>query len=352
MYIHQNFTGGNIRVEKTDGNEVFLNNELRDSENDWFYWAFCVENAAGKTLTFHFPKDRIGYFGPAVSHNLESWKWLESGNDNDMFTYTFGVDEDKVYFAHSMLYHPKRFYSFAKDNNIEVLKLCKSEKGRDVPYITFGNGKRIILLTARHHSCESSGSYVLQGVLEELKKNQIPESKVICIPFVDFDGVVDGDQGKGRVPYDHNRDYVQNQPAIYSAVREIRNIAEKGIAYGFDFHSPWHLGKQNDTALIVQKRINKLEEYRRFGKIFEDSVSANAFKYYQKNDFPPNVEWNSPSSPCFACYMLDKANAELAFTLETPYFGTKENRYTEEGAIELGRCFARALNKYDKIQQE
>ncbi|MGN1122587.1 MAG: hypothetical protein ACI4RV_09495, partial [Eubacteriales bacterium] len=207
MLIHQNFTGGNIRVEKNEGNVFSLNNELRDTPQDWFYWAFCAEGAGGQTLTFQFPSIRLGPLGPAVSHDLKTWAWLGKGEDANAFTYTFKADEDKVYFAHSMLYHPERFYEFANRNGLVLSELCKSKKGRTVPVVTFGDGDRTILLTARHHACESTGSYVLEGVLESLLKNPVDNTKVVCVPFVDLDGVLDGDQGKARVPYDHNRDY-------------------------------------------------------------------------------------------------------------------------------------------------
>lgn len=46
MKLHKNFVGGNIRVIKTDGDTVFLDNELRDTTEDRFCFAFCVEGAA------------------------------------------------------------------------------------------------------------------------------------------------------------------------------------------------------------------------------------------------------------------------------------------------------------------
>lgn len=70
MKIHSDFIGGNIDVVRVTDAEVFLKNQIRDTMEDWFYWAFCVEGAQGKTLTIHFDKKWIGYYGPAVSHNL------------------------------------------------------------------------------------------------------------------------------------------------------------------------------------------------------------------------------------------------------------------------------------------
>ena len=120
MLIHQNFIGGNISVKETDGNTVVLENELRDTTGDWFYWAFCVEGAENKTITFKFQQKRLGYFGPAVSYDLENWRWLNSV-DGDSFTYKFNENENKVYFAYSMLYHPKRFFDFADKHNLRIL---------------------------------------------------------------------------------------------------------------------------------------------------------------------------------------------------------------------------------------
>ena len=351
MKLHKNFVGGNIRIIKTDGDTVFLDNELRDTTEDWFYFAFCVEGAAGKTVTFRLPPIRLGYYGPAVSHDLRNWHWLGgcTADNADSFTYTFGEDENKVYFAHDILYHPDRFEDFCRAKNLEIKELCKSRKGRSVPYVTIGDGENIILLTARHHACESTGSYVLEGVLDGIMSGEyIENTKVVCVPFVDYDGVVDGDQGKRRAPFDHNRDYEAGVPALYPETRAIREIADKGILYGFDFHSPWHFGSENDKAFIVIKRPSKLEKYNRFGKILENITASNekSFGYKAENNYPCDVGWNSSASVCFGCYMNDTAHADIAFTLETAYFGTPCNIFTAEGGKELGRCFAKATKKY------
>ena len=139
MVIHQNFIGGNISVKEIDGDTVILENELRDTTGDWFYWAFCVEGAENRTLTFRFQPSRLGYFGPAVSYDLENWHWLHHV-EGDSFTYTFRAEESKVYFAHSMLYHPSRFMNFADKHHLQVEELCKGYKGSSIPCIKFGEG--------------------------------------------------------------------------------------------------------------------------------------------------------------------------------------------------------------------
>ena len=125
MRIHNNFIGGNISVIKESETDVYLENEIRDSGEDWFYWAFCAEDAAGKEITFHMQDDRLGYWGPAVSHDLKNWKWLNQADGNS-FTYTFRKDENKVYFAHNRLYHPERFFGLCKELSLESFELCKN----------------------------------------------------------------------------------------------------------------------------------------------------------------------------------------------------------------------------------
>lgn len=43
MNIHCDFVGGNIKILSISETDVYLENEIRDSSEDWFYWAFCVE---------------------------------------------------------------------------------------------------------------------------------------------------------------------------------------------------------------------------------------------------------------------------------------------------------------------
>ncbi len=346
MRIHTDFIGGNIQINEVRGSDVYLQNELRDTTTDWFYWAFCVEEAAGTTVTFHFDKEWLGYYGPAVSHDLVNWEW-QGVPATDTFTYTFAEDENKVYFAHNMLYHPAHFVAFAAKKGLEIKTFCLSQKGREVPCVTFGEGEQHIVLTARHHACESTGNYVLQGVLEDLLNNPLDGYTVLCVPFIDYDGVVDGDQGKNRAPHDHNRDYLGDE-ALYPTVRSVQDyVANHDVYYGFDFHSPWHRGDKNDKSFIVQPNKELLPALDRFGVMLEQHLTPEAFRYEKAEDFPPDYAWNLSTSPTFSKGILRSGKVKLAFTLETAYFGEPDNNvFTPARGIELGRCFARTLRDY------
>lgn len=347
MEITKNFSGGNIEVIKIEDDTVYLQNEIKDSTEDWFYWAFCVTGAKGKTIKFVFDnKDRVGYYGAAVSRDLKNWKWSNTRIDGASFSYEF-MDDGSVYFAHDMLYTADMFFDFADKYGIKIKTLVKSRKGRDIPCFEFGNGNRHIVLTARHHACESTGSYVLEGLVEEMYKNPIENTVVFCAPMVDYDGVCEGDQGKARAPHDHNQDYLPDSPSFYESTAAIRKyIDENDVTMGFDFHSPWHLGGINDKAFIVRKRPEKNKEFIKFGQLLTDFITEDSVKYDTKDDFLPNTLWNKPDGKTFANYILRRPNSDIAFTLETCYFGEADNVFSADKGRQLGRCFAAALRKY------
>ena len=340
--VDTDLTGGNILVEGIEGDHVRVERDVRDTGRDWFYWAFCVENAEAGTFVFEMQKHRVGYYGPAVSTDLCTWHWL-GARDGDSFTYTFEGGET-LYFAHHMLYHPSRFAEFAKARSLSIGELCKSRKGRSVPFVQLGEGSLSILLTARHHACESTGSYVLEGVLEELLSCPLPNTRVFCVPFVDFDGVLDGDQGKNRIPHDHNRDYTDDP--IYPEVAAIKRYAEDhGCHFAFDFHSPWHRGGENDQIFIVQNAVDRASEYDRFGALLEKECNESSMTYRRENDHPPCTGWNQPSSN-LSYVMQCRHECRLAFSLESAYFGCAENKVSASRLMELGKAFGRAFRQY------
>ena len=345
--ITTNFTGGNIIIEGVEGNEIHVKCDLRTTFTDWFYWAFCVEGAQGKTLRFCFDVDRIGYYGPAVSGDLSSWRWLtpDGVEDHLSFTYAFNDGEDKVYFAHNMLYHPDRFLRFAESKKLCVKEFCVSEKGRSIPFTQFGDGDKLILLTARHHACESTGNYILEGVLDYLADADITGYTVICVPFVDYDGVVDGDQGKNRAPYDHNRDYTDTP--LYSAVRGLKTIVDNNpVIFAVDFHSPWHYGGDHDFVFIVQNNPEKVDLYQRFGKMLEEYRTDECLKY----DRTKQTTWQHETYRQFAGYTDRNPACIAGFSLETTYFGEKDNIFNEKSALAFGRIFGQVM--LDFIAQE
>ncbi len=349
--IVTDFEGANLQVLGIDGDTINVEVEQRDTVENWFFWCFKVEGAEGKTLTFKFNYDfRVGYLGPAVSYDLKSWHWqYEDGNHSgEQFTYTFAEDEKEVYFAHDFVYRPELFFDFCKNNNLRVKEFCVSEKERSVPYLEFGKGNETILLSARHHACESTGNFVLEGVIEEGLKTLADKFKFIVIPFVDYDGVIAGDQGKARNNHDHNRDYVENEAPRYSVTAKIRSLVEsENVRFAFDFHSPWHLGGGNDAVFIPYKFDDAptLMRLKRFSLAFEEQNSDDALPHFTKDDIQPNKGWNNVGTPCFGTFWGNHG-AELSFTLETAYYLAGGVPFSAKKAKQTGKNFIKALVKY------
>ena len=351
MKIHSDFECGNIKLLGIEGNNVFLQNDLRGNGIDWFYWAFCVEGAESKSLTFNFDKEWVGYYGPAVSHDLINWHWLDSRDSESSFSYTFGPDEKKVYFAHDTVYSPKRFLLLADEKKLNVRRLCRTPKGRDVPFFTLGNGKKNIIITSRHHACESTGTYILEGFVREFSESPINDVLLFVVPMVDYDGVCDGDQGKGRLPHDHNRDYIDSP--IHPEVKAIVDCFAQNSAYmAFDFHSPAHRGGNSDNVFIVRKMPEKKPLFDSFGTLFEKNCTSDTMIYKMSNDKQPNKGWNRDSTPTFSTFFNLKRECKLAFSLETTYFGTPENKVSTEKLINTGRAFCRTVRQFMREEGE
>lgn len=101
---------------------------------------------------------------------------------------------------------------------------------------------------------------------------------------------------------------------------------------------------------IVQNSFEKLERFNEFGKLFEEEITKDAFPYEHKNDMPFMTGWNVKSAN-FASFITERKENELAFSLETPYFGTKNAQTSQENLVETGRCFYRALYRYEKNRE-
>lgn len=265
--IDAGFPGGNIKVIGMEGDTVKLQNDLRDTEGNWFYWSFRVGGAQGRTLHFHFSDRVIGVRGPAVSSdNQRTWRWLgDKGFPRNNFSYTFQKEEKEVYFGVAMNYTEKdlhRFLAAYKDHPaLTVGTLCKSRKGRDVELIRIHEGRKKakykVFLSSRHHCCEMMATYALEGIME----TALSDSKdgrwlrrhcdFFIVPLVDKDGVEDGDQGKNRRPHDHNRDYAQRiYPEIRAITEQVPAWIEGKPLFFMDMHCPGLRGGDNGDAPV------------------------------------------------------------------------------------------------------
>lgn len=349
IIIDKNFEGGNIKVNSIEGFDVYLEQEIRDTMEWWFYFSFRAKAIKEGTYIFHFcNKEVVSRFGPAVSFDGKKYEFLEN-TFIDHSTFKMFIKENQtVYFAFSYPYKTSDFKEFLKKNSYlnEIEMKEPTNKGRKQFVYTFGNKNgKVFSLSARHHSCETCASYVLEGFIEQIHKTDLVNKYLFSIiPFVDLDGVVDGDQGKSRAPHDHNRDYIDKP--IYSSIRYIMNTYHDNLAYFFDFHCPGKWGGIHNYLSIIEGDETLSERQKQYSTILE-SYQTNGIPYDKKNNIEYLAYWNLPSANGRSFFAKEKV--KLGFTLEVPYFGEKEKPYTIEELRELGKNIALAVVDFDKL---
>lgn len=358
LNISCDFPGGNIILNeiKTENGitEVFVEQDLRDTERWWFYWSFKVINPPAGKVNFCFcNKGVVCPYGAAVSENGFDYAYDTAGYiDDTHFTYTFTGSEKEMYFAFTLPYVLSHFESFYReicgDSTVKRDILCKSEGGRSVPLLAFGSGEKAVLFTSRHHCCESTANFVLEGVIMSLLteyRSLLGEFTFYAVPFIDLDGAQRGDQGKARKPHDHNLDYTAEP--LYESVRAIKVLGDKiKPLYFIDFHSPWKWGGADSRPHIYVnscKSDGATDETR-----FVDTVKAiteapgfcgityDGYTNYS-GDYADGL-----NQPCADCWFKLRG-ARFSITIENPYSGDGVV-YTPDLLRDWGSNITKAFN--------
>jgi len=369
MLIDGDYAGGNIRVDRVEGDVVYLQQELRDTEGWWFYWNFRVRGAAGRRLTFAFTNGNpIGTRGPAVSLDGGlSWEWLGMAAVHESsFDYEFSENAGDVRFCVSIPYLEadlKRFLGRHERNQyLEVTELCRTRKGRSVERVRIGCINDVprwrIVITARHHACEMIADYAMEGIFEAVladteEGNWFRENvEIMAVPFMDKDGVEDGDQGKNRKPRDHNRDYMGKSihPTV-NAMRELVPVWSEGVPLiAVDLHCPWIRDTHNEAIYMVGSAdpVNWSKQCE-FGKVLE-SVVEGELPYLTEDNLPFGEAWNNGANfdtgKSFTRWASELEGIILATAFEIPYANARESTVTAGNARVFGKSIAKAFRVY------
>jgi len=365
--VDADFPGGNIVVDSIAGDTVTLHQDLRDTAGNWFYWCFRVRGAVGRMLRFCFSQSNpIGTRGPALSlDGGKSWSWLGTNAvTGKTFTCTFpsGAREARLCFGIPCLEsNLKEFLRrHRRDRHLKVETLCKTPKGRRVELLRLGrlDGKaeQCVLLTCRHHACEMIASYSLEGILEAVLDSDEgrplrEQVEFFVVPFMDKDGVEEGDQGKNRKPHDHNRDY--EGESLYASVRAVRELVtgrlgSRNIALALDMHCPHIRGPHNEVIYFVGGPES--ENWARVGQFAGvlEAVQRGPLRYRTTDNLPYGQAWNTLEGPprSFGRWAAVQPNVRIGTTVEIPYANVRETTVTAENARAFGHDLARALTQY------
>lgn len=366
LEISADFPGGNILVERVDDHRVFVRQDLRDTEGWWFYWYFAVRKAAGRELEFHFTnKDVFTSRGPAVSTDAgRSWQWLGRKHvQGTSFRYRVPVGAEEVRFCLAMPYLERQLQQFVErhrgQSELRVETHCRTRKGRATERLHLGRLEgqpaHRVLLTCRHHACEMMASWVLEGLLETVLgpgddgqwfRRHV---EIAAIPFMDKDGVEDGDQGKNRRPLDHNRDYL-GQP-IYPSVTALKAFAppwsQGKCRVALDLHCPYIRGARDENIFLVGQpdaRINAHIE--RFSALLAKACTG-PLPYDPQFNIPFGTGWNTEQAPrMFSRWAATLPGIALAATLEFPYATAGGKEVNVATARRFGQDLARAIRRF------
>ncbi len=362
--IDADFPGGNIVVDRVEGDTVYLRQDQRDTRRFWFYWHFRIRGAAGQTWRFMFTDGNvIGTRGPCVSKDGgQTYHWNKTCSDSHAsFTYTFGPTEEETYFCFCLPYTGYYLQSWLQSRRGHPLlredTLCTTAQGRTVERLHLGRtgNRHKVVVTARHHACETSASYVLEGMMAAILTDPWWQEKaeVLVIPFVDKDGVEKGDQGKGRNACDHNRDYGRTN--LYPETVALRALLPDwadGYAIDaiLDLHCPWIRDGRNERIHLVGSKDPRLwQEQQQLAAHLADTVKGELV-YDPADNLPFGEDWNVPASYedglSFIDWCWQNMDVALVSTLEVPYANVKQVVTTPQNLRAFGRELASALQAY------
>ncbi|MBR2025806.1 MAG: hypothetical protein IKA07_01580 [Alistipes sp.] len=363
VVIDDQVPAGNIVFERILNDTVYVHQSLRGSKKAWFYWAFRVRGAQGKKLTFVFTKSfAICERGPVVSLDKgKSYEYLaEEGSTPHSFTYTFPDDAKEVWFYECHPYTPEMWEAFLKaphKGEFEIGVLCKTRKGRDVPFFRMtprnSKPKFSVVLSARHHCSEAPAMYALEGLVATfLEDSELGDwlrenVELTVVPFVDMDGAVEGDQGKWRLPHDHNRDYTEFLYPETAALASL--IAETEPQMFLDFHNP-KLYKYNDNYIYTPyKEYNGVAELN-FSALIE-KYQEGGLKYQTSDNLPYGTSWNAKHNYTDGMNVTtwvatNIKTIEIVRTFEFPFAYSNGEFVYPNKLRKFGHGMARALRAY------
>ena len=374
LEIDAGFPGGNIAVIGIEGDTVRLKDDPRKgggTEAGGIYWAFRVRGAAGRTLTFQFEEDFVGLRGPSVSADGgKTWRWLENkpaGALSGNFSYSFGAGENEALFSSQLFYTEKNLKSFLEKHKahpaLKTETLCKTNKGRGVELLRINEAgqkaKFKVLLTARHHARETTASPVLEGIMEAVLSST-PDGRWLrenadffIVPFIDKDGVEDGDQGKNRSPHDHNRDYARG---IHPEIRAIKEQVPPWLGgrplFFIDLHGTSQKGKtiffiKRKTADELSRSIARfstiLEKERKGPLPFKAALTVQSPDKQPPNPSQAAVRGDGVTSVGWTSRL---PGVIFAATLEFPYSTVGSAALTADSTRLFGKDMARAIRVF------
>lgn len=366
LRIDPDFPGGNLIVERIDGDTVHIRPDVRETKGRWFYWCFRVRDAGSRTLTFKFTVGSpIGMRGPALSKDGGlTWTWLGLERvKGSSFSHTFSADTPEVLLSVGMTYTEQNLRAFiarvGPRPDFVVDSLGRSDRGRNVELLRVGKvtgaPAHRVVLTARHHACEMMASYLLEGIVEGILAEDdtgrwLRENVAFLIaPMMDKDGVEEGLQGKNRLPHDPCRDYV-GEPR-YATVAAMKKLlpawADGRLRIALDLHCPALRNAGSENIHFVGGPVPEIwQRVGRFSQMLE-RTQKGPLVFRSRDNLPHGSAWNKLAEPSsFNLWAAGLPGINFSTTLEFPYAAVRGSEVNAATARLFGRDLASAIRRY------
>ena len=350
--IITDFGGANIRINDISENVVHLEQEIRDTGEWWFWWNFKVSVDRVETIRFCFDNGAVVHpKGPCVRYDGEEFYYAADSRVNaSEFLFTF--DKAGVWqFSFAIPYQTDDWHRFVNSRPYSLTTKIAgiSEHGRPIELVDANaQNEQIIVVACRHHACESVAAFSMEGLLDYLMTSPFMQKyRIIVMPFVDIDGVEQGDQGKSRLPHDHNRDYIDD--SIYRSVKILKEIADTGrVVCLFDLHCPAAWGGSHDHLSLIGLPAPYDSAQRVFSDILQRTTELEGcpIVYKSENDILFGQSWNKDEQSKNCSTYFAKRGALLSFTFEHPFIGDMSKPYSPDDLRAFGKCFGKAVQTF------
>lgn len=357
LHIDRAYPGGNVRVDRIEGDTLYVRPDVSGHETWWFYFNFRIWNAAGRRVKVIFgDTDQAGPLtvkGPCARFDGGPWDWAGCAEDWRSFEIDVPAGVRVVQCATAVPYLHEDFYRFIADRpDIAVRAIGTTEAGRPVLWasLTAPRRRHTCVLMARSHACESMASFVLEGAVDawrtatgELADARREAIDLHIIPFVDPDGVEQGLQGKNRSPHDHNRDWLDSPH--YASIRALQRWMLEHVdaeTIVFDMHCPWIRGGRNDAFFFCGLHEPMSTQLRAVQQHMPREA-GDGLPYNPADDIAMDTEWLRSTSPTSHRWISAHTPVRLATSIETPYAFARGVTVTPDRCRAQGRRLADAM---------
>jgi len=273
LQVDANFDSGSIGPYTIDEINDEIDFEVLSDGLSYEYWAhFTVSGVAGRTITFNlthasdvsFLTSGAGEAQLVYSEDGASWQRFTdhalAGNTYS-FTGAFTANEVRVatFFPFPVARMSDVVDTAASGPWASETVLGASHEGRDIDLLTITNPaiptaqKKVIYSVGRQHAAETSGSHMLQGLIEFLVSDDpyaagFRDGYVWHIaPMLNPDGVFLGSSRANAQGNDPNRDWHQNNHDSVEIDIVRAHVNAIDAADGIDIFIDWH-SQMNDTG--------------------------------------------------------------------------------------------------------